>query len=74
VRPTRWSKKTDELVRTVAGRCRPRLQSELGHWMEDNPRFQSFVVAHQDKERKKRAAADHESPPRIDTVSGETDT
>jgi hypothetical protein len=70
VRPTRWSKKakkakkakqTDELVRTVAGRCRPRLQSELGHWMEDNSRFQSFVVAHQDKIRKKLSADDEEA-------------
>jgi hypothetical protein len=61
VRPTRWTKKTDELVRTVAGRCRPRLQSELGHWMDDNPRFQSFVVANQDKVRKKLNVDDEEA-------------
>ena len=28
-RPPRWSKKTDQLVRHVALRCRPGLQSEL---------------------------------------------
>jgi hypothetical protein len=61
VRPTRWTKKTDDLVRLVAGRCRPRLQSELGHWMEDNSRFQSFVVAHQDKIRKKLSTDDEEA-------------
>jgi hypothetical protein len=53
LREPRWSKKTDELVRYVAGRCRPGLQSELGHWLEDSARFRTFVTAHQDKVRKK---------------------
>jgi hypothetical protein len=61
VRPTRWSKKTDELVRGVAGGCRPRLQSELGNWMDAGPRFQAFVAAHQDKVRKKLNTGDEEA-------------
>lgn len=61
MRPARWSKKTDELVRTIAGRCRPRLQSELGNWLDANPRFEAFVLAHQDKVRKKLGTDDEES-------------
>jgi hypothetical protein len=52
-RPPRWSKRTDELVRHVAARCRPGLQSELGHWPENCPRFRSFITVNQDKVRKK---------------------
>jgi len=54
------SKRTDELVRAVAARCRPRLQLELAHWLEDVPRFQAFVTLNQDKVRKKLNAADEE--------------
>lgn len=61
MRPPRWSKKTDALVRTVAGGCRPRLQSELGDWLSANPRFEAFVLAHQDKVRKKLSTDDEES-------------
>ena len=60
-RPTRWSKKTDELVRYVAHGCRPALQSELGHWLEDSSRFRTFVNAHQDKVRKKLSTTNEES-------------
>jgi hypothetical protein len=60
-RPTRWSKKTDALVRHVALGCRPALQSELGHWLEDSSRFRDFVIAHQDKVRKKLSTSDEES-------------
>jgi hypothetical protein len=67
-RPVRWSKKTDALVRHVAARLRPRLQSELGHWMEDNPRFSTFVAAHQDKIRKKLTTSDDEDS-RLDVRS-----
>ncbi len=49
----RWSKKTDALVNYVASRCRPTLQSELGRWLEQSPRFSDFVKRHQDKVRKK---------------------
>jgi len=52
-RPPRWSKKTDELVRHVALRCRPGLQSELAHWIEVSPRFATFIASNQDKVRKK---------------------
>jgi hypothetical protein len=53
--PPRWSKsqKTDELVRYVASRCRPALQSELGQWLDSSARFHAFVTTHQDKVRKK---------------------
>jgi len=52
-RPPRWTKKTDQLVRHVATGCRPRLQSELGHWLEDSSRFTAYISANQDKVRKK---------------------
>jgi hypothetical protein len=58
--PARWSKKTDELVRYVALRCRPSLQSELGHWLESSSRFRDFVTVHQDKVRKKLNGAQGE--------------
>ncbi len=60
MRPVRWSKKTDELVRYVAQRTRPSVQSELGHWLENAPWFRAFVVANQDKVRKKLTASDDE--------------
>jgi hypothetical protein len=66
-RPPRWSKKTDELVRHVAVRCRPGLQSELGHWLENCSRFRAFITAHQDKVRKKLGFDDEES--RLDVRS-----
>jgi hypothetical protein len=57
-----WSKRTDELVRYVALQCRPRLQSELGGWIEAWPRFAAFVSANQAKIRKKlTSAADEEA-------------
>ena len=61
--PPRWSKsqKTDELVRYVASRCRPALQAELGHWLDDSARFQGFVTEHRDKVRKKLTSDDEES-------------
>jgi hypothetical protein len=34
------------------------LQSELGHWIEDSPRFGAFVAANRDKIRKKLVTAD----------------
>jgi hypothetical protein len=58
--PPRWSKKTDALVRYVAQRCRPGLQSELGRWLEGSPRFRDFVALNQDKVRKKLNAQDDE--------------
>ena len=61
MRQAAWSKRTDVLVRTVAARCRPRLQLELGHWVEDNPRFRTFVEANADKVRKKLSADDEEA-------------
>jgi hypothetical protein len=54
----RWSKRTEQLVRYVAGQCQPSLQSELGRWIEDSPRFAVFVAANQDKIRKKLSTAD----------------
>ena len=54
----RWSKKTDELVRYVASVCRPALQLELAHWLEDSPRFAAFVTLHRDKVRKKLTTAE----------------
>jgi hypothetical protein len=60
LRPPRWSKKTDQLVRHVAQRCRPGLRSELAHWLEDSPRFSVFVTTHQDKIRKKLHSTDDE--------------
>src|ERR1700738_1421598 len=59
-RPTRWSKKTDQLVHHVALTCRPGLQSELAHWIESRPRFTAFITANQDKVRKKLVTADDE--------------
>jgi hypothetical protein len=56
--PPRWSKKTDELMRHVAQRLRPSLQSELGHWLEESPRFRAFLTRHQDKVRKKLTSTD----------------
>jgi hypothetical protein len=67
-RPPRWSKKTDQLVRYVAVRCRPGLQSELGHWLENGPRFRTFLTAHQDKVRKKLNTAENEET-RLDVRS-----
>jgi hypothetical protein len=59
-RPPRWSKKTDQLVRHVALRCRPGLQSELGQWIENCSRFSAFITNHQDKVRKKLNTSDDE--------------
>jgi hypothetical protein len=59
-RPPRWSKKTDQLVRHVAFRCRPGLQFELGHWIESSPRFAAFITTNQDKVRKKLTTSDDE--------------
>jgi hypothetical protein len=58
--PTRWSKKTDQLVRHVALRTRPGLQSELAHWIEHSPRFRAFVTSNQEKVRKKFTTSDDE--------------
>ncbi len=57
----RWSKKTDELVRYVAERCRPGLRSELGRWVEERPRFGMLLASNQDKVRKKLATAQDEA-------------
>ena len=59
-RPLRWSKKTDDLVKYVALRCRPGFQSELGHWLEERPRFRDLIAFNQDKVRKKLTTADDE--------------
>jgi hypothetical protein len=59
-RPPRWSKKTDQLVHHVALRCRPGLQSELAHWIENAPRFSTFMTTNQDKVRKKFTTPDDE--------------
>jgi hypothetical protein len=56
-----WSKRTDLLVRTIAGGCRPRFQVELAHWLEDNSRFRTFIAKHQDKVRKKLSTTDEEA-------------
>jgi hypothetical protein len=56
-----WSKRTDQLVHTVAGRVRPRLQLELGHWLEDDARFRTFVEKYQDKIRKKLSSDDEDA-------------
>lgn len=61
MRQAPWSKRTDQLVRTVAGQCRPRLQLELGHWLEANPRFRAFAEANADKIRKKLSTKDEEA-------------
>src|SRR5690348_11962610 len=55
-----WSKRTAQLVHYVAPRCRPRLQSELAHWIENQPRFRAFVAVNQDKVRKKLTTSDDE--------------
>lgn len=57
-RTVRWTKKTDDLVHYVAGRASPALQTELGGWLHDRPRFASFVTTHQDKVRKKLTSAE----------------
>jgi hypothetical protein len=67
-RPPRWSKKTDELVRYVAVRCRPGLRSELGDWLEASSRFRDFITANQDKVRKKLTSSDDEES-RLDVRS-----
>jgi hypothetical protein len=59
-RPPRWSKKTDELVRHMALRCRPGLQSELAHWIDSSPRYRAFLTTNQDKVRKKLNTSDDE--------------
>lgn len=59
-RPLRWSKKTEQLVRYVAHACRPGLQSELGHWMEERPRFRELIASNLDKVRKKLTTSDEE--------------
>jgi hypothetical protein len=56
-----WSKRTEQLVRSIAGQCRPRLQLELAHWLDNDARFQTFVAAHQDKVRKKLSVKDEEA-------------
>jgi hypothetical protein len=50
------------LVRYVAARCRPGLQSELGRWLESSPRFRTYLAHNQDKVRKKlgRSSTDDE--------------
>jgi hypothetical protein len=60
-RPSRWSKKTDQLVHHVAQRCPPGLQSELARWIEHSPRFRAFITANQDKVRKKLTTAEDEA-------------
>ena len=59
-RPLRWSKKTDQLVRRVAQNCRPGLQSELGHWLEERARFRELIAFNQDKVRKKLNTPDED--------------
>jgi len=60
-RPSRWSKKTDQLVHHVAQRCPPGLQSELARWIEHGPRFRAFITTNQDKVRKKLTTAEDEA-------------
>lgn len=67
-RALRWTKKTDELVRYKAFRCRPGFQSELGQWLESSPRFQTFLTVHQNKVRKKLTVSDDEET-RLDVRS-----
>src|SRR4030081_2693788 len=55
-----WSKRTDQLVRHVALRTHPALQYELGHWIENSPRFRAFMTTNQDKVRKKFTTSDDE--------------
>src|SRR5207245_1604536 len=59
-RPPRWWKCTDRLVHHVARRCRPGLQSELAHWIEESPRFRTLMTMNQDKVRKKLNSSDDE--------------
>lgn len=59
-RPLRWSKKTEQLVRYVAQGCRPGFQSELGHWLDQRPRFRDLIAFNQDKVRKKLTTTDEE--------------
>jgi hypothetical protein len=56
-----WSKRTDQLVHAIAPRVRPRLQLELGHWLDDDARFRTFVDRYQDKIRKKLSSDDEDS-------------
>jgi hypothetical protein len=53
-----WSKRTDDLLRYVALTCGPGFRSELGHWIQDSPRFGAFVDVNRDKIRKKLRNAD----------------
>ena len=48
-------------MRTIAPGVRPSLQTELGHWLDESPRFRDFVAANQDKIRKKLSASDEET-------------
>jgi hypothetical protein len=57
-RAPRWSKRIDALVAYVATGCGPGLQSDLGHWLQESPRFADFVDARRDKIRKKLLNAD----------------
>jgi hypothetical protein len=59
-RPLRWSKKTEQLVHYVAQNSRPGLQSELGHWLEERPRYRDLIAFNQDKVRKKLNTSDEE--------------
>lgn len=45
----------------MAQLTRPALQSDLGNWIEDNPRFGSFISEHQDKVRKKLKTSDEQA-------------
>jgi hypothetical protein len=54
------TKRTDQLVQHIAQRCRPRLRSELAHWIDASPRFSVFLTTHQDKVRKKFNSSDDE--------------
>ena len=60
-RVTRWSKRVDALVQTIAPGVRPSLQTELGGWLDGSPRFREFVAANQDKIRKKLSTSDEEA-------------
>jgi hypothetical protein len=56
----RWSKKTDQLVRYVALRCRPGFPVRAGRLLHSDPRFGAFITTHQDKVRKKLTTSDDE--------------
>lgn len=55
-----WSRKTEQLLRYVALRCRPGFPSELGHWLDSDPRFRAFITTRHDKIRKKLTTSDDE--------------